>query len=254
MSIKDKINLFQKATAKVVYDSFVSRLENALVDDQWYSSAKELEEELTARGIVLSSKIYYEYKLPDNLKNYELDKSTLFLRCFPAIYENYLQSFTTKTTKNDLFLDATTTAKEDLSDFFGFCICLALSSIKNIQSVFEGTYISCKKQLDILAKQIWQLNPELHDIKDYKNFDFINGVIYGFAPKDIEFYIQQNRNNFDETTYQTTENMNKISNFIRKPIGYILSPKTSDDILKAIQLYQANRLHMHNQFNAFAID
>ena len=120
MRIKDKIHLFQKASAKVVYDNFVNHLENMLVDDQWYSSAKELEEELTARGIVLSSKIYYEYKLPDNLKNYELDKSTLFLRCFPATYENYLQSFATRTTKKDLFLDATATAKKDLSTFLGF--------------------------------------------------------------------------------------------------------------------------------------
>ena len=241
MRTKDKINFFQKATTKVVHDNFVNRFEKAIINNQWSSSAKELEKELTDRGIVLTSKIYYEYKLPDNLKNYELAKKTLLLRCFSAVYENYL----TKVTKDILFMEAKMTAKEDLSAFFGFCICLALSSIKNIQYVFKQTYAPCKVQLDTLAEQIRQLNPELQSIKDYKNFDFVNGAIYGFAPQDIEFYIQQKRNNFDETT----ENMNKISNFIRKPIGYILSPKTSDDILKAIQQHQTTMLQKQNQLN-----
>ena len=253
MNIGTKVKSFRKAIAKVVYNNFVNRLNNVLVDDQWYSSAKNLEKELIKHGLILPSNIYYEYKLPDNLKNYELDKKTLFLRCFPAIYENYLGNFANKTTKNNLFLDAKITAKDNLSTFFGFCICLALSDVKNIKSVFEQTYITCKNQLNILAEQIRQLNPELQSIKDYKNFDFVNGAIYGFAPQDIEFYIQRNKNNSDKISYDTIKNMNKISKFIKADIGYILSSKTCDDILKAIQLSQTNMLHPHNQPDTFTI-
>ena len=136
--------------------------------------------------------------------------------------------------------------------YFYFCICLALSSIKNIKTVFEQAYTSYKNQLDALAEQIWQLNPELQGIQDYKNFDFINGAIYGFAPQDIEFFIQQNRHVTHRVPYSTIDNMRKISNFIQHDITYILSPKTADDILKAIQQYQKNNLRIHNQLNNFA--
>ena len=40
------------------------------------------------------------------MKNFELDRQTLFTRCFPAIYENYLESFNTNKTKVRLFEDA----------------------------------------------------------------------------------------------------------------------------------------------------
>lgn len=244
MNIKDKIHHLQKARADVIYNNFV----DGLYDHGWDSSAKKLEQELKNHGIVLSSKIYYEYKFPGNLKNYEIDRRTAFLRLFAAFYENWLEKFEKpKLVKNRLFWHATTNAKYDMSAFFYFCICLALSRTKNIKTVFEQAYISCETKLDALAEQIRQLNPELQGIQDYKNFDFVNGAIYGFAPQDIDFYIQQNRHVDHRMPYSTTNSSNEISNFLQKEVTYILSPKTADDILKAIRQHQT----IQNQFNDF---
>lgn len=244
MNIKDKIHHLQKARADVIYNNFV----DGLYDHGWDSSAKDLEQELANHGIVLSSKIYYEYKFPGNLKNYEIDRCTVFLRHFAAVYENWLEKFEKpKLVKNTLFWHATTNAKYDMSAFFYFCICLALSRTKNIKTVFEQAYISCGTKLDTLAEQIRQLNPELQGIQDYKNFDFVNGAIYGFAPQDIDFYIQQNRHVDHWMPYSTTNSRNEISNFLQKEVTYILSPKTADDILKAIRQHQT----IQNQFNDF---
>ena len=249
MNIKDKIHHLQKARADVIYNNFVG----GLYDHGWDSSAKQLEQELNNHGIVLSSKIYYEYKFPSNLKNYEIDRRTVFLRLFAAFYENWLEKFEKpKLVKNRLIWHAIPNAKYDLSAFFYFCICLALSRTKNIKTVFEQAYISCGTKLDALAEQIRQLNPELQGIQDYKNCDFVNGAIYGFAPQDIDFYIQQNRHVDHWMPYSTTNSSNEISNFLQKEVTYVLSPKTADDILKAIQQYQKNNLRIHNQLNNFA--
>lgn len=249
MGIKNKVNSFQQAKAKLVYNNFVNRLNDMLIDDKWYSSAQILEQELKKHGVVPTQKLYYEYKMPDNLKNYQIDQNTLFLRCFPAIYENYLESFSSIKTKKNLLSDAATTAKSDLAKFFGFCICLGLSNMKNLKYVFEQTYNICMEHVLQMAETIRKLNPELQHIKDYKNLNFVNGAIYGFAPQEIEFFIQLSKNDTKtiNETLITNKNMNKIENFIQKPIGYRLSKTTSENILKDIETTKIKTFQIYNQ-------
>lgn len=246
MSIKQKFLKFKKATAKVVHDYHVKRYSEYL--DDWNSSAQELEMNLRKRGLEPPCQLYYEYKFPDNQKNFEFDESTNLWRVFIAAYVNFFKSFTRDNMKTYLMNWVDSPDISDLSAFFGFCICLALSDIKDIQSCFEKTYASCVKQMEFTAKQIWQLNPELQFIKDYNNIDFVNGAIYGFAPKEIDFFIklQQRRKtrplNYelqgkDEEVNHVHENGRKITFFTLEHTGYLLAPETGDKIVKAIQEY-----------------
>ena len=260
-NLKQKIKQLKQAKAKLVYDNFVSGLNTDLKDNVWYSSAKNLENSLKFSGVTQIPKLYYEYKFPNNLKNFELDRQTLFTRCFPAIYENYLESFNTNKTKVRLFEDAAANKKTDLSAFFGFCICLGLSRLKDLKSVFKETYDQSMNQVYFLAEYIHQHNPELQHIKNYKNLDFVNGAIYGFAPKEIEFFLnlQERRKNGswdyemsgkDEEVNYVKNNMDKISDFTGNQVTYFLSPETGDKIIAAIEKYQSNMqtLHRLNDF------
>lgn len=245
MGIKNKINSFRKARANVVYNRFAKNLNDFAVDDTWNSSAQNLENKIKQAGFILPQKLYYEYKFPDNLKNYEVDKQTLFARCFIAIYENYLEQFNGTGTKKKLFYDAAETARNDLSGFFGFCICLALSNIKNLKSVFDKTYNDCIKQIHQLAQEIHELNPELQNIKNYKDIDFVNGAIYGFAPPEIDFFMQNNLIDSNGEQYPI-ENMEKIAQLLNmERVTYVLSPDTAEQVLQSIQ--RQKKLHTVNQ-------
>ena len=70
MDMKQKFLKFKKATAKVVHDYHVKRYSEYL--DDWNSSAQELEMNLRKRGLEPPCKLYYEYKFPDNQKNFEI--------------------------------------------------------------------------------------------------------------------------------------------------------------------------------------
>lgn len=258
-NIRDKANKFRQARAKLVYDHFTRGLQVMIDDNSWYSSAQNLERQLHYRGVVSIPKLYYEYKFPGNLKNFEFDAATLFERCFPAVYENYLLGFTSNKTKKNLFINAKTTAKDDLSAFFGFCICLALSNVKNLKLNFEETATKCMDKVYQMAEEIWRLNPELQHIKDYKNRDFVNGAIYGFSPREIEFFIDlQNRrknrpwdyeiSGKDEEVNHIKRNKQKIEAFTLEHLTYFLAPDTSDKIVQAINDFQNSQIQEYKFF------
>ena len=247
MDTQEKILKFKKASAKFVHDYLVRSYAHDL--DGWDSSAERLEKKLKKRGVKLPCKLYCEYNFPGNQKNFEFDKTTSVIRAFISVYENYLKMVQNVPQKKDLKHSAERPAITDLCAFFGFCICLALSDTKDILSLFNQTYMLCKIQLYEIAEQIWQLNPELQHIKDYRNLDFVNGAIYGFAPEEIDFFVklQERRKNRiwdyerlgkDEQVNHVKENWRKIAFFTLEHPGYFLSPETADKIVHAIQKYE----------------
>lgn len=254
MAMKDKIEEFRKACARFAHDYHIANTDTLSHNTKWGSSAKELEEKLKKLGIILPNKLYYEYKFPGNLQNFEFFEKTRVLHSFILIYENYLEEFMRDDSKTALLYD---TAQTNLATFFGFCISLALSDIKDLETLYKQTYQQSIQKLYEIAEQIRQLNPELQIIQNYKNIDFVAGAIYGFAPKEIDFFIklqerrktrdfEYERSGKDEELNHANNNMRKISAFTQTSITYFISPETSDEIIKAIQQFQRNTKQTFN--------
>ena len=259
-----KTKTFRNACAQLVYTAWTGYLDERLQSDEWDSSAQNLENALRERGVNIPRKLYYEYKFPGDMKNFEIDRATLFIRVFPAVYENFLERFNTVGTKISLLRDQKTNPKNDLTVFFGFCISLALSDMKNLKNVFEQSYEKCMQEVYQMAEKIRELNPELQNIEDWKNLNFVNGAIYGFAPSEIEFFLQLQRRRQtrfgDYETYgpedklnRTLANRQKISEFVHDHVGYFLAPETSDEILKAIENYKQRQIQQQNLRNGLSI-
>ena len=259
----DRIDVFRKAGAKVVLDYYQKHLSY----ERWDSSAKKLERKLKKRGITDFPKLYYEYKFPGGAKNFQVNKKEYFALCFCNLFELYSKREiwgNKKTMLKNFLEDISPFAVMNLLAFFNFCICLAISDVQEIKDSFEQTSRECKKQVEQLAFLIWQLNPELQCIEDYKNVWFVNGAIYGFAPKEIEFFIQLSRrretrdmsyerSGKDEEVNHCINNLHKIAKFTGDWPGYFLAPETSDEILTAIENHEQMQIQQQNLRNGLSI-
>lgn len=231
--IADKIGAFKNGVTKLVLDYWGLRCY-----ERWDSSAKKLEETLKKRGITNYPKLYYEYEFPGGLKNFEIEK-----KYWEVWHQQWEQQI-----ENDCYVQKT-------------------------EDSLEQIYRECKKQIGKLADSIWKLNPELQCIKDYKNEWFIDGAIYGFAPKDIDFFIRlQRRRETRDISYKKWglisrvlascfgkdkaeslcfDNLHKIAEFTGDWPNYLLAPETSDRILKSIETHK--QMQQQNLENGFSI-
>lgn len=236
---------FKDAQAKIVYDRYIEKLNKRTQKMAWDSSAQKLEKSLKKHGIILSQRLYYEYKFPNNLKNFEFYNISFAVCRFAAFYDNYLERLSGPQPKKKLFFDA----PSDMSVFFGFCISLALSDIADINKRFAQKYDTCIKEIKKATESIRALNPELQHIKNYKNIDFLCGAIFGFAPQEIEFFInlQERRkkrswefeaSGGDEEVNKSMENAKTIAAFIKHDVTYFLAPETGNKIIKSIEQHQ----------------
>lgn len=261
MKIKDKIKKFKSATDYLISRYLVENIKNNIYKPVWDSSAQKLEQALKDHGIILPQKLYYEYKFPGGLKNFEFEEQNV-LTSFCNIYENYFSSSAAglqqqeslkKFMFNNYYFHYKRGKRTDLSAFFGFCICLALSDVEKLKSAF----MIAQEQMYKLADLIKELNPELQNIENHRSVDFIAGAIYGFAPQEIQFFLnlqerrkardfdyQYEKDGKDEELKHTKLNMQKISAFINNDIDYFLAPETSDNIIKAIN---ENLMFIQNQ-------
>lgn len=251
MEIKDKVKKFKSATDNLISQNLVENLKNNMKIPVWDSSAQKLENALKKRGIILPQKLYYEYKFPGGLKNFEFDEKDTLTR-FYNIYRSYFINIASGSIKQkslkfymfDFCLDRYNFSKKtDFSAFFCFCISLAVSDVEKLKSAF----MTAQEQVYKLADLIKEMNPELQNIKNHRSLDFIAGVTYGFAPQEIQFFLnlderrearsydlQYEREGRDKELKRARENASKIESFVGKPVGYILAPETSDKIVKAI--------------------
>lgn len=233
--IVDTISDFKNGTAKLVLDYWKRRCY-----ERWDSSAKKLEETLKKRGIANCPKLYYEYEFPGGLKNFEIEKK---------YWEVWEQQF-----------------RQQIQIKDG-------RYVRKTEDNLEQTSRERENQIELLADSIWKLNPELQCIKDYKNEWFVDGAIYGFAPKDIDFYIQLARRREtrdisykkwglisrllpscfgkDKEENHCIDNLHKIAEFTGNWPGYFPAPETSDEILTAIENHE--QMQQQNLENGFSI-
>ena len=256
MEIKDKIKKFKSAIDNITSQYLVENIKNNMIKkDVWFSSAQRLENALKNHGIVLPQKLYYEYKFPGGLKNFEFHEQNITLTGFYNIYRSYFLNpdwgfRKYKSLKGFMFdlywWDYKQNKKTDLSAFFGFCISLAVSDVEKLESAF----IAAQEQVYKLADLIKEINPELQSIKNHRSVDFFFFLIYGFAPQEIQFFLnlgekrkargfdlQYEIEGKDEELNHIHKNSRIIEEFVgfrKYQISYFLAPETSDKIVKAI--------------------
>ena len=256
--MKDKIRQFKSGTEFLTKKYLFKYIKN--VNPIWNSSAQKLEKALINHGIVLPQKLYYEYKFPGGLSNRDFHDQDI-LTGFCNIYRRYLDNpisgvHKQQSLKNFLFNEMYYNKKTDLSVFFGFCICLAISDVEKLKSLF----IEAQEQLYELADLIKEMNPELQNIKNHRSIDFIAGAEYGFSPQEIQFFLnlqerrkardfdfQYEKDGKDEKLKHTKENARKINHFMGgNYVTYFLSPETSDKIVDAINEYLIINQNQHS--------
>lgn len=268
--MSDKINNLKKASAVLVRAYYQKHYWYF----KWYSSAQKLEKALKKAGIANPPKLYYEYKFPGGLKNFEVDKKTDFIRCFYPWYlrgDQEVVEYKKMAILDDLFDEISRFTAMNLISVFYFFVCFAITDVQELTDCFDQTYQECTKQVEQLADSIWKLNPELQFIKDYKHTWFVNGAIYGFAPKEIDFFIRRIRryeakakknirkmtgdeldelNDTDEEYNYMRVRKEQIEKFIGDSVTYILAPETCDELLKVIE--SQNNLVVNRKTGIFA--
>ena len=137
--MKGKIRQFKFGTKFFIKKYLLKHIEYAGSLSPWDSSAQKLEKALIDHGIVFPQKLYYEYKFPGGLSNHDFHDQEM-LTGFCNIYRRYLtrsDEHKQQSLKDFLFHETLFwSSKTDLSAFFGFCICLAISDVEKILSVF----------------------------------------------------------------------------------------------------------------------
>lgn len=165
----------------------------------YYSSAERLDRNIANAGIKTSFRFAHNYKLPDNLSYEEFEK---------IIYSYNIYNLMT------------------------------LDIFENMKDAKEGTLLfeakkeiiaripEAEQQLDNYYSQIIKQNPELAGIKFGKKgmFALLTGVVYKFAPEDIDWFI----NGFEPSCDPRESEEHKLAQEMQRigiTLGYILSPQ-----------------------------
>ena len=173
-----------------------------------YASAKDFVDKLGKAGIHSPIKLYYQYKLPDGMSSEDLEQEASEIEFFLFYNKNKL--------------DAISGLPDDEKDVINRYI---ISSRSEYAKKLAGLLVNIKR-----------LNPILRDIKMMNAFDridFVKGVSRGFAPEDIDFFINGNESSeaFDK----------KLMGSLGFSAGFAISPNHQQEIMDAILAKKSGR-------------
>lgn len=186
---------------------------------EWYSSAKDSEEQLKKFNIN-NIKLFYIYKMPGGKTPQEY-MAKLALYC--------------------LFLDFDLYNKNDDYGFqtdFKSLIPNYADRLKIIDKIKKNSEIYDAELAKDYQETI-ELNPELvrFSNKQDKLRDILWGVIFGFAPDEIEYYCYGRFNqgqDIDSVLDKERAMEDVLKKYGFKP-GYILAPKTAERLISALE-------------------
>lgn len=227
-----------KKQTELLFNKFVLETFNA----SWGNdvlSAKKAEERYKSYGITPPHKIFYEYKFPENMSRYEL-----------LMRYDYMYNFQYFRAGDMLYqLDNLNELRPEHREII---IKYGREQIQDIEKYILDNKSKWADKMQYYVSEIKRLNPELKDIhvtsekiddlrknnkfltpEQYKknaNLNFVHGVVFGFSPDDIEYYL-----NRTEAQFKQDQNDEQL-NFIR--IGHVIAPKYRDDFVKSEQLIQ----------------
>ena len=179
---------------------------------EWDSSAKKLEDELEKRGIKLSQKLYYKYKMPGELKPEEFMDS-LIIDYFIA----YFHSWFAKDVLKDKQLKMSEKAK-----------------------IFTYVWKNRSKYKGVLEKyetEIRQKNPELSGVKVNNPKSLVYGALFGFAPKEISYF----SDGAHRDLVQEEKNRNLFESYGIN-LTYVLAPDTAKKIIALLKQNVQNNI------------
>ena len=240
--------------------NWLTPIKNFTNIEPWDSSAQKFENRLKKIGIKIPIKLYYKYKLPDNMSLNDFYTLTHKYEIFITFYLAYIAQKRKHKIKNfadDLFNFFFKSDVLSLNDLSYYYTCLDLPD-SICESAFRKTYKRALKYMRHVAKELLRLNPELQVVKNYQNYDFIMGAVYGFAPDELDFFttLTKKREKWakqlgnmeavfeaeEKGKYKEMAHVNKnaktIYNLVGFYPGYILAPKTSDIIIKTTRKHK----------------
>ncbi|MBR4891893.1 MAG: hypothetical protein IKZ34_01790 [Alphaproteobacteria bacterium] len=203
------VNELDKATLAII--STFALKHSYAYGEEWYSSAKNLEEDLKKKGV--NVKIFHEYQMPEKKSQSE------YLRRV-ALYDFYA-NFEIYNFQDDF--------KKEIKDY-----ALYSKAIDYIKSQSQSN----KEKMDKAYKTLIALNPELPKLSDRQD-EVIYGAIFGFSPADIEYFA---RGRFEQGVNHMEKRamMNKTLEGYGLDVGFIISPKTFETIIAALEKNKNN--------------
>lgn len=171
-----------------------------------HSGAKILEDTLKKRGVVLSRKLHYEYKLPGGMNRSDF--------MHKLVMENFVNNF--------------------YSQYAGKILSDKNLTIKDKANVFKYVMNHRKKYKDILKQheiEIKKLNPELANIKAGSSQVVVYGAMSGYAPAEIIYFSNGKNRDFS----QEREITDLLKNRFGINITYVLAPETAKQIINALK-------------------
>ncbi|MCL2748994.1 MAG: hypothetical protein FWE50_02865 [Alphaproteobacteria bacterium] len=206
-------------------------IKNTELKSGFNSSAKEFRDQLKAKGIRVPFKIYYEYKIPEGLTPQEYEFKVQKMHFILYFDGSELEPY-----------GLTPDEKQELVDY------IKRSKASNdLAFIFE-------------EDQIRKLNPELKNIdlaygpniakRSARILNLLEGVTYGFAPEDIQNFLNRHNTGDKEQLimHEKADNatLEKLLGF--SP-GYILSPERM-----AVLIKEAKRYRVRQEISNMAVD
>ncbi len=196
--------------------------------EEWNSSAKDLEKQLQKIGIN-NIKLFHKYKMPDNVTQADYMKKI-------ALYGFYVDF---EMLNGDDRFGFQTDFKNSIPDEQ-----TRLQVIDYIKSKSK----SYDEKLSLEYDKIIKLNPDLPNIPSKRN-DIIYGSIFGFAPKEIDYYCRgrfQQGIHIDIVLKNEQELYDKIKAY-GIMTGYVLAPETANKIISALEKNKQNAIIKTNK-------
>ena len=183
--------------------------------EEWESSSKNIQDELTARGIK-DIKFYYEYKMPGGL--------------LPAAYMVRLALYT-------FYLDFDWLIKKD--DFQQEFKNLIPSETERLQVIDEIKSKSRIYDNDLTkdCEELIKLNPELSVITDKHTHrdDILWGAVFGTAPVNIEYFCNGIfKSNWDANNAKQEVIREKLKSYGLTRVG-VLDPKFAEKLISVLE-------------------
>ena len=215
------------------------------------SSAQILQEKLQAMGITPPVKLYYEYQLPDNQTPEQFERfvqKMLFIDAFQSqqILDTAAYYLGSQKRALDYLGESGKTSAQEIQPVIDYnmqlcqtcqddCAALSPAERKELADYITGMQDTVCRDMRAMVKWMKEHNPELKSVRvDGMNmisvWDFINGIVYGFAPEEIDYFLNTDGNTRNK---ETDELYRRLESFGIKP-GYFIRPDRAQKILDCV--------------------
>ena len=210
----ENLNLKQRAAfEKMAFMLF------ALPWNEYGSSAEQFDRRLREFGVVPPVKLFYQYKLPGDVSG-EVYEKHLALWSLPVWFvDGSLDCKAVHDMMNNLVKECTESLTDDERQ----------DLLDKIRASGDAAIRHLQQEVDVVKN----LNPELSDISFNSTIilSFLLGVDYGYAPEDIDYFINTC---MDEQIAQTQEYYDYLEKLDLRP-GHMVRPDRLKKVVDVVK-------------------